>query len=388
MESRLTPRNSAPPSLRTLLLELCSTPEYREELVRLLDESQGEPASTVPILQRLVRDRLLDRIAARAAYLIAAGELDPRDLKEVLPRRPLCARPTQDQTADTPPGRIPFLEPGQVLGRSMIESVLLSGPHATLYHATHVGIGCPVVVKVAGSCRGSEQLRSETRILTEIAHPNVVRMWDAGRHLEFPFLAIESMPKGSLRDVVLRGGPLPPNEVIRVACDAVRGLQAARAAGYVHGDVKPGNLLVASSGTVKVADFGTAQRVNAEGLVPVDVVSGSWSFLAPERFGNFWDHRVDIYSLGLTIYFLLTGVHSVTARTPRECLLAHRDLNLEPLHWTVSGVSRAASAVFLRMTARDPANRPSNYDELLAELSRLREAPAGDRDTDSEGNPS
>jgi serine/threonine-protein kinase len=248
-----------------------------------------------------------------------------------------------------------------------------------------MGLGFPVVVKIAGQGRAAEQLRTEAATLSEIAHPNVVRLWDAGTHDEVPFLTTEYLARGSLKDEVARRGSLPAHEVLQMACDVVRGLRATLAVGFVHGDVKPGNLLLASNGTAKVADFGTSTRVNAEGIAVGDVVRGSWQYLAPERFGGIFDHRVDIYSLGLTIYYLLTGSPPVVASTPREALKAHRELTLEPLHWTVPQVSREASALFLKMAARDPDDRPANYDQLLADLTRLRDLPADSFDTDCEG---
>lgn len=379
----MTTSNSARLDLNRFLLDLCSDAALREEWAKLLDDPSGGEAATVPFLRQLVRERILDRIAARAAYLIASGELDPSALKEVLPPRPLRAR--REAALGASQELPPTLEPGDVVGRSVVESLLCAGPNGALYRATHAGLVSPVVVKVAAPGRPTDQLRNEARVLAEVAHRNVVRLWDAGTHAGFPFLAVEYLPNGSLKDELASRGPLAPGRVIQAACEAVRGLQAARTAGFVHGDVKPGNLLVAADGTVKVADFGTARRVNSAGAVPVDVIDGSWPYLAPERFGSFWDHRVDVYSLGLTIYGLLTGAQPVAARTPHECLKAHRELSLEPLHWTVPGLTRSASALFLKMAARDPADRPPSYDDLLAELSRLRDEPASETEPDSEG---
>jgi len=367
--------------VRRILLDLCSDFEFSDETASLVADPTEGPATAIPLLQRLVQARVLDRIAARVAYLIAAGELDPRDLKETLPPRPLRARPASGARTERPQEQPPTLEAGQRIGRSVIEGLLCSGPHGAVYRATHAGLGCPVVVKIAGQAEAAEQLRTETTTLSEITHRNVVRLWDAGTHGEFPFITTEYLARGSLKDELARRGPLPASEVLGVAFDAARGLRAVLASGFVHGDVKPGNLLLAADGTVKVADFGTARRVNAEGIVAGEVLRGSWPYLAPERFGESSDHRGDIYSLGLTIYHLLTGVPPVVASTPRECLRLHRELALEPLHWTVAGVSRDASVLFLKMAARDPDARPATYDELLADLTRLRDQPAAS-DTD------
>ncbi len=369
--------------MKRVLLDLCVDAEFRAESARLLEDSEGWRVAAVPFLERLVNARILDRIAARVAYLITTGEFDPRDLKEVLPQRLLRARPVNEADADQPFERPPALEAGQLVGRSVIENLLCSGPHGALYRATHIGLCCPVVVKVASLGRPAEQLRTESVALSEIAHRNVVRLWDAGTHGQFPYITTEYIERGSLKEELARRGSLEPDRVLRLASDAARGLRAALELGFVHCDVKPGNLLLGSDDTCKVADFGTACR--APGTASGDAITGSWPYVAPERFGEVWDHRVDIYALGLTIYCLLTGSPPVAAHTPRECLRLHRELSLEPLHWTVPRVSRAASALFLRMAARDPEKRPATYDELLAELSRVRNEPADASDPHSEG---
>jgi serine/threonine-protein kinase len=165
--------------------------------------------------------------------------------------------------------------------------------------------------------------------------------------------------------------------VFRIARETVRGLRAAFRAGYTHGDVKPGNLLLGADGAVRVADFGLARPVGAapSGL---DRIDGSWPYLAPERFEGGGDHRADVYALGLTLYHLLSGTPPVGGATPAECRARHRSLALEPLHWWLPDVSRAASALVLRMAARNPDDRPADYDALLAELLRLSPRPAAD----------
>ena len=369
------------------LLNRLSVAGFADELNRLLsDPNEGEgPDATVVFLQRLVRARVLDRVAARAAYLTTAGRLDPRDLKEVLPHWHLSGQCQGVELLEQSDERPPALAAGDPIGRSVIEGLLCSSRHGDVYRATHSGLGCPVVVKIAVQGQAADQLRTEVVALAEIAHRNVVRLWDTGTFGGFPFLATQHHAPGSLKDELARRGRIQPRPALRMACDAARGLRATLAAGFVHGDVKPGNLLLDSDGTVKVADFGLARRVGCEEAVASDRVDGSWPYLAPERFGGFGDHRADVYALGLTVYHLLTGVPPVAARTHREGLRAHRELSLEPLHWSVPGVSRAASSLLLKMVARDPADRPANYDELVADVCRASDEAADSHAHESEG---
>lgn len=329
--------------------------------------------SGVALLGRLVRDRVLDRVAARAAVLAAAGEFDHRDLKQLMPAPAVAPRRSPPPTA-AESGRPEYLRPGTTVGRCDLGRALHRGPHGAVYAAVHRDLGLPVVVKAAAPGPPAEQLAVEAGVLARLTHPNVVRLWDAGRHGDTPFLVLERLGP-SLR-AVAAGGPLRPDRAFRFARQAARGLRAAHRAGYTHGDVKPGNLLLGHGRVVRVADFGLARRVGGPDPA-ADRVAGSWPYMAPERFAGAGDHRADVYALGLTIYQLLSGRPPVVGDTAAACYAAHRALALEPLHWWLPGVSRAASAVVLRMTARDPDRRHADYDTLLSDLTRAaRPVPA------------
>jgi hypothetical protein len=333
--------------------------------------------STAALLQRLVRARVLDRVSARAAYLASIGEFDPRDLKQLVPapvvRAPLAV--AADRAAVGPAAGPAALPPGTAVGRFVVGPPLHAGPHGTVYSARHGESGLPAAVKVAAAGPAAEQLAAEGAALAAVAHPNVVRLWDTGRVGGSPYVVLERLG-ASLRGAVARG-PVRPARAFRFARDTVRGLRAAYRAGWTHGDVKPGNLLRGADGRVRVADFGLARPVGA-GPSGSDRIVGSWPYLAPERFEGGGDHRADVYALGLTLYHLLAGRTPVPGVTPEECRKGHRALALEPLHWWLPDVSRAASALVLKMAAREADDRPGDYDTLLADLIRLspRGAPA------------
>jgi serine/threonine-protein kinase len=325
----------------------------------------GEPLAVV---RELVQSRVLDRVSARAAYLAANGRFDPRDLRELLPPRQVKALPARPPAAETE-NSAPDFPPGTTVGPCVVGAVLYAGPHGRVYAAAHAALTRPVAVKVATTGAASDRLAAESAALAAVTHPNVVRLWDAGRCGPFPFLVLERLGE-SLAAVSARGR-VGPRRALRFARDAARGLRAAHRAGFVHGDVKPGNLLLGADGGVKVADFGLARPADAP---PGDAVAGSWPYLAPECFDGGGDHRADVYALGLTLHQLLSGAAPVTGTTFEACRAAHRKLSLEPLHWWLPGVTRAASAAVLKMAARDPDARFTDYDELLAELARLRAA--------------
>jgi serine/threonine-protein kinase len=333
----------------------------------------GSVESGLALLERLVLDRVLNRIAARAAYLAAAGAFEARDLKQLVPPQPVRARPTPGPTAAAPAPAAAGLPPGATIGRWTVAEVIHRGPQATIYGAVHPELGVPVAVKLPATAAAAAQLTVEAEVLARVAHPNVVRLWDAGRHGASPFVVLERLG-GSLSALLARGR-VNPARALRFGRRAARGLRAAFRAGYTHGDVKPGNLLRAADDTLRVADFGLARPVGASPPAG-EWVSGSWPYLAPERFEGAGDHRADIYALGLTLYHLLSGRPPVEGGTPAACLARHRALALEPLHWWLPDVSRGASALILRMAARNPDDRPGDYDELLSELAgAARRAP-------------
>jgi len=352
-----------------MLLNRCDGAEISDRLRSVLVIETTPREEIEALLSRLVAEQVLDRVSARAVSLILAGRLDPQDLKQLLPPRKVRARRPEGDPGQAEP-TANLLSEGTRVGPCIVGELLYSGPNGNLYRARHAGLGCPLVVKVAAPGRASEQLRNETAALTAITHRNVVRLWDAGTVGSLPYLATECLA-ASCQQLLGREKRLAPERTFRLARDFARGLRAALRAGFTHGDVKPGNLLVDSHDQGKVADFGLARRTGDVACRPLEPLAGTWQYAAPERFAGYADHRADIYSLALSLYHLLTGVPPVAGRTHRDCLKAHRELVLEPLHWILPGVPREASALLLRMAARDPDQRPTDYDEVIDRLGQV-----------------
>lgn len=368
-------RNPLGRELLRTLLGRCDDPETADQLRAALAAETAGVQEIEALLARLVTEQVLDRVSARAVSLILSGQLDLRDLKQLLPPRRVRARRGGAEAGESPRPERPVLAPGTPAGRCVIGPQLYSGPNCDVYQGTHAGLNCTVVVKVAGPGLAAEQLRNEVAVLSVVADRHVVRLWDAGTVHGAPFLATEYLPTNGL-DRLRATGPIPPAEGLRLLRDFASGLRAAFRAGYTHGDVKPGNLLLDAKGVGKVADFGLARRRGETQAQPLEPLAGTWPYAAPERFAGYADHRADLYSLALTTYHLLTGTPPVTGRTYRECLQAHRELALEPLHWHLTGISREASQLLLRMASRDPDQRPNDYDEVIAVLDRLAGCPA------------
>lgn len=380
--------------MRAVLPQMCSSAQNRtadarpgidmsrqsmpgdELFANLLAQAGSTGSALVAEIQTLVESGRLDRIAARAVYLILHGQLDLRDLRQLLPRDRVRVRSAVRKenaaagVAIPESPSLPNISAGITLGRYRVKGIIHEGANAVVCRADHPEWGRPVAIKVATTVRGAAMLRNEAAILARITHPNVLRVWDGGVGEAPPFLVSEYVPGGNVYRWLRRRGRLSWQQTWRIARDVVRGLLALRRAGFLHGDIKPSNLLIHRGGRVILADFGVARKVS--GLGPLsEEIFGSWPYMAPECFTSPGDIRSDIYSLGLTLYQLLTGVQPITVQTQSECLNAHLKLNLEPPHWLDADVPMLASELILRMAAKDPSDRPSRYEELLHELKML-----------------
>jgi hypothetical protein len=231
----------------------------------------------------------------------------------------------------------------------------------------------------AGSDRGDEFLR-EVQAAARLAHPNIVAVHSARFVLDTLVLAMEYVDGYDLARLVAVCGPPP----VPAACELVRqaalGLQHAHDAGVVHRDVKPGNLILSHGGqpTVKVLDFGLARA----GADEVEAPAGTPAFAAPEQFTDprRVDARSDVYALGCTLHFLLTGDPPFPAESRREVLRRHREDTPPRPDAARPGVPAEVAALVERMLAKEPDARPQSAAEVARVLARYAEAGGSVRD--------
>ena len=161
-------------------------------------------------------------------------------------------------------------------------------------------------------------------------HPNIVAVYDWGQDGDTSFIVMEFVNGQTLRDVLRRYGTLPPMDAARIAADIADALDFAHRNGVVHRDVKPGNVLITPEGAVKVADFGIARAESSDALTKTGAVLGTATYFSPEQAQGFaLDGRSDVYSLGVVLYEMVTGIAPFTADSPVS--VAYKHVQEEPV---------------------------------------------------------
>jgi eukaryotic-like serine/threonine-protein kinase len=256
-------------------------------------------------------------------------------------------------------------------GRYRLERPLGYGGMATVYLARDSELGRPVAVKLlAENAAGDDGLRErfvrEARLAARLSHPNVVSVFDAGEDGGRPYIVMEHVEGETLSDLLARRGPLPAEDARTLALQAARGLAHAHAAGLVHRDVKPQNLLLREDGTLKIADFGIARAAEGTALTQAGTVLGTAAYVAPEQaLGEEVTPASDVYSLGAVLYELLTGRPPLEIESLED--LAKRR-TIPPVRELAPDVPGDLEGVVMRCLARNPEYRPTHLERELAPM--------------------
>lgn len=209
----------------------------------------------------------------------------------------------------------------------------------------------------------TSRFRLEAQTAARIDHPNVVGVRDFGEYDNRLFLVMELVEGPSLATTLTRSGALPAERVARIAAQAAAGLAAAHRQGIVHRDIKPGNLLLDSDGTLKIGDFGIARFMDDPGaaLTATGQIVGTSLYLAPERaLGKTAGPASDVYALGCVLYQLLTGRPPFQADTAVAILHQHLDAApVPPRELGVPGLPPAFESYLLGLLAKEPEHRPA-----------------------------
>lgn len=265
-------------------------------------------------------------------------------------------------------------------GRYAVEARLAHGGMSTVYVATDTRLGRRVAVKVMQPALAEDpefvaRFNREARAAARLSHPDVVAVYDQGADDGHVFLVMEYVPGSTLRDVIREKGRLSPGEAVAVMDHVLAALGAAHAAGLMHRDVKPENVLVTPDGRVKVTDFGLARAVAGSSVTgDSGMMFGTASYVAPEQVsGGLTDVRSDVYSAGVLLFELLTGVVPFSGDTPVAVAYRHLNEDVPAPSTMVGGIPPELDALVTAATARDAAQRPADARAMHSQLVGLRD---------------
>lgn len=275
---------------------------------------------------------------------------------------------------------MPHLAPfdGKVFGRYQILEILGQGGIGTVYRAFDPVISREIALKVIplhGDAGTTARMLREVKVVGNLSHPNIVRLFDAGVN-EDQFFLVQELLLGWSLDALVKSqeGPLPARSVVEILIQVAEALSSAHANGIVHRDVKPSNVIVSQEGLVKLLDFGIARLMDHEEgtlLTQTGFFLGTIAYSAPEQFmGTDIDHRADIFSFGALGYELLTGNRLFAGSSMLEVL--GKMVREKSSAFTELDVSAPASVVTLlsHCVERSPDDRPQQMNEVIQVLKQ------------------
>ena len=280
-----------------------------------------------------------------------------------------------------PSGRF---EEGCIIGDFIINSHLGKGSIGDVYKATQISLDRTVALKILApnlmTEKGVADFLKEARAAAPLSHNNLVQSYAVGMDDGYIYMAMTYVKGETLSARLSREGRIPVDEALHIAQQVAEALYYAWSeCRIIHRDVKPENIMLTENGVVKLTDLGLAmsQFEWSENME----ISGSPSYMSPEQFaGEKLDTRSDIYSLGVTLYQMITGKLPFDAPTVTTLAQQHIERNPAPLDSVLPGVPPRVVALVRKMMAKDPADRFADMEELLLEIWSIRQSTAPNRD--------
>lgn len=273
--------------------------------------------------------------------------------------------------------------PSRRIGKYQLRRRIGQGGMGIVFEAEHPNLDRPVALKILPPSAGNDPAAIQ-RFLTEVKsagrfnHRNIVHAYDAGIDGDIPFLVMEYIDGENLFQVLQRSGPIGIDEAMSWMKQAAHALRVLEETGWIHGDVKPSNWIIATGGTLKLADLGLCRPPGTQRNV--GTIFGSPPYIAPEllRGEDTVDNRSDFYSLGATFFHLLTGKPPYPARSVAELARAQKTQEIPPIQSLRPEVPDDLASVIDRLLASRPEDRLGSCSDVLAELGETQswETPA------------
>jgi eukaryotic-like serine/threonine-protein kinase len=295
--------------------------------------------------------------------------------------------PTRTAPAASSDGSAPPLDlTGRTLGDYQILRRIGQGGMGQVYLAEQMSLKRNVALKIlraelATNAASLQRFKAEAEAVAKVTHANIVQVYAYGEADGFPYIALEYVEGRNLKEFVARKGPPKLALALSIMRQTAAGLHRASEAGIVHRDVKPENILLTAKGEVKVADFGLSRCLLDDQplhLTQSGVIMGTPLYMSPEQVeGKPLDSRTDIYSLGVTCYYMLAGKPPFDGATPFEVAMKHARDEPPPLAAFCPDLPEGLCALVHKMMAKDPTQRHQTGREILRDLARLRGGASG-----------
>ncbi len=360
---------------------LNATGDYTEDTPKASPVAVARSADATGDFTEATSDPQSTSASASADQDFSVGE--PSSAKPTkTPRTPAVTETEQDD--DAPP-RLGGYEVLKVLGKGGMGAVLL-GRQVSLDRKVAIKVMHP---RIAQNPTFVARFTREAYAAAQLTHHNVIQIYDIGEDHGQHFFSMEFVIGKSLGDMLKKDGKMAPEVAVGYVLQAARGLKYGHVQGMVHRDIKPDNLMLNDQGIVKVADLGLVKLPGGElpqqaGAVPssedgepgsaeltrAGAVMGTPAYMPPEqgRDSGSVDQRADIYSLGCTLYVLLTGRPPFEGKTAIEVISKHQTEAIVPPEVVVKRVPKTLSAILLKMMAKKPEDRQQSMEEVIAAL--------------------
>ena len=342
-----------------------ATPTSIDEFVRTLSDCGLMTAEEIhAFLRSLAVDNRPTTAQQLAKEMVARGKLTTFQAQAIQQRKTL----------------------GLVMGNYVVLDRIGRGGMGHVFKAKHKQMDRVVALKILSDAAmkspgAVKRFKQEAKAAAKLSHPNIVAAYDAGESLGQHFLVTEYVEGETLSAVVRKQGLLSVGHAVNYIVQAARGLDYAHANGVIHRDIKPANLLLDTQGTVKILDMGIARvdefvgkvaYASSDELQNTGVIVGTPDYMAPEQSQDLRvaDARSDIYSLGCTFYFVLTGKVMYSGETANHKIAAHRENSIPFLREARGDVPECVENVFQKMVAKRPQDRQRSMSEVIAELEK------------------
>ena len=280
---------------------------------------------------------------------------------------------------------------GRVLGHYRIIRQVGYGGMSTVFLAEDINLGRDVAVKVFWPRPGEtkdflRRFSREARVLAQLDHPTILPVYDYGEQDGQAYLVMPYMPGGSLKDKLKECNALLPAEAISLTIEMLNALQYAHERGLIHRDIKPGNMLFKSDGKLMLCDFGLVKVISpdTEGKSAFETTSetgpaitGTPEYMPPEQINGHPTFASDIYSIGIVLYEMLTGVRPFTSNNVMSVLMKQMSEQPRPPREINPTISPQLQVIVLRAIEKDPLRRYQQPIDFLQELKQI-EIPAGE----------